>query len=114
MATDAKLVIVPIRDGVVVLQRPHSLAKALEGATAGAYGDPEPYPEGRTSDVGLIASGWLIAVAAISAAVRKERACVRNASSEAVPSSTTSMWRVLVVRQEEVGHDASLGRCPAC
>lgn len=46
LTSGTKLIVVPMRDGVLLLRRPDSLAEALAGATSGTYGDAESYVEG--------------------------------------------------------------------
>jgi len=41
-----KLLVVPVRDGMLLLRREGSLADTLAGATGGIYGDVEEYVRG--------------------------------------------------------------------
>jgi len=41
-----KLLVVPVRDGMLLLRREGPLADALAGATGGTYGDVEEYVRG--------------------------------------------------------------------
>ena len=43
IASGERLLVVPVRDGLLLPRRPDSLVDALAGAAAGTYGDPDEY-----------------------------------------------------------------------